>query len=237
MNLSVVVPVYNEAEALTELFQRLVAVCERYVPYEIIAVDDGSTDGSGVLLEELGALYPQLRLVTFEANAGKSDALAAGFDAAYGKWVATIDADLQNPPEELPRLIDALGPHALAAGRRVKRNDTVIKHWVSRLANGVRGSLLSDSSNDSACGMKVFRRDALRTITMYKGMHRFFPALLIINGFEFVEVEIRDDRRKYGTSKFGTFSRGIMGFFDMLAVFWMRKRRLTYEIRSTDARD
>jgi len=234
--LSVIVPVFNEAEAIPELFERLVRSCSEYAPFEIVAIDDGSTDGSYESLADQRKLYPdaEIMIIRFRSNSGKSDALDAGFRAAKGNLIATIDADLQNPPEEISKLISALGSHALSAGKRIKREDTVFKRFASRFANFVRRKLLMDDASDTACGLKVFRKEALRELPMFKGMHRFFPALLRMKGFSVIEVEVQDAFRRYGNSKYGTFSRGIPGFFDMLAVYWMRKRKLTYEIKSHD---
>ena len=234
--LSVIVPIFNEKKSIPELFDRLVRTCVKFAPFEIIIIDDGSTDGSNESLLEQKKRYPEtdIRIIRFRSNFGKSDALDAGFKSARGNIIATIDADLQNPPEEISKLISAIGPHALCAGKRIKREETVSKRFASRVANAIRRKLLRDNALDTACGLKVFRKEALNDLPMFKGMHRFFPALLRLRGLSVIEVDVKDDSRKYGQSKYHTFSRGIPSFFDMLAVYWMRKRKLTYEIESND---
>ena len=126
-----------------------------------------------------------------------------------------------------------MGAHDLVNGRRIKRADTFLKRLASRIANGVRRRLLQDNSFDTACGLKVFRRECIEEIPMYSGMHRFIPALFTIKGFSMIEIEVNDDVRKYGSSKFGNFSRGIPGVLDMLTVYWMRKRSFSYDIRES----
>lgn len=230
MYISVVIPVYNEADSIPELCQRLVRVCQQYPSFEIIAVDDGSTDSSLLLLKEQQQQFPQIRIIKFTENAGASDVLAAGFRAATGQIIATLDADLQNPPEEIPALVNALESNAMAIGLRVTRKDSILKRIASYTANTIRRQVLQDDTYDSACGLKVVRNETVKMITMYKGMHRFFPALVQMHGGSVVAVPVAHCKREHGKSKYGTFTRAIPAFIDMLVVLWMQKRQLTYVI-------
>ncbi|MCZ6642958.1 MAG: glycosyltransferase family 2 protein [Gammaproteobacteria bacterium] len=232
MTVSIIVPIFNEAESLAELFDELCSACLDIQPFEVVCIDDGSTDETlDVLMHEM-TKHPEIRVIKFKNNVGKSDALDAGFKAAKGEIIVTIDADLQNPPAEIPRLVKALEDCDCVIGWRADRRDTIFKRFASTVANGIRGGLLKDNSHDSACALKAFKRQYLMEVVMYKGMHRFLPALLITQGALVREIRVQDRNRRYGSSKYGTFARGIPGLFDLLAVRWMQKRRLTYEIES-----
>lgn len=233
MELSVLIPVFNEEQSLPELLARLHRVCIAYRPYEIIAIDDGSTDNSYRILKAEQAKNRHLKVLRFLSNAGKSDALDAGFHASSGRMVVTIDSDLQNPPEEIPKLLQALDRYHLAIGWRHQRNDTLAKRIASRVANSIRARVLQDRSRDAACALKAFRRETLQSFTLYKGLHRFFPALAQMHGFRMVEIAVEDHPRKYGYSKYQTFFRGVPAFIDMLAVWWMKKRKMTYTLVDT----
>jgi glycosyltransferase involved in cell wall biosynthesis len=181
-------------------------------------------------LEEAATRIPELKIIKFATNAGKSDALDAGFRAARGDIIVTLDSDLQNPPEEIPRFVQALEGVDAVYGWRRNRQDTGLKRLVSRFANRFRRFFLDDDAHDSGCAFKAFRREVIDTITMYKGMHRFFPALIRMRGFSAREIRIPDDPRRHGKSKYGTLFRGFSTSFDLIAVIWMRRRRLTYKI-------
>jgi len=230
MNISIIIPVYNEKESLPLLFQRLKPVCRHYVPFEIICIDDGSTDGSFEILVHEKETCPELKIIKFQTNSGKSAALAAGFREAQGDIVVTLDADLQNPPQFIPTLIEEIANADAVIGWRFDRQDSVLRRFASRFANGFRNFFLHDHSHDSACALNAFRRSFLKDIPLFKGMHRFFPALMQMQGARVVEVKVPHEPRIYGKSKYGTFSRGIWAFWDLLAVIWLRKRRLTYRV-------
>ncbi len=233
MKVSIVIPVYNEAESIPALFEELFAACHSLNPFEVICIDDGSTDNTFELLKEEQARHPEIQIIKFSTNFGKSDGLAAAFKVCRGDIVVTMDADLQNPPDEIPKLIAALDDCDAVIGWRSDREDTIFKRFASRFANGFRGWLLDDDAHDTACALKAFRREAIAEITMYKGMHRFLPALLKMQGSTVKEIKVKDRQRRYGETKYGTFKRGIPGFFDLLAVRWMKKRKLSHEIEST----
>ncbi len=234
MNLSVIIPIYNEASSIPELIERIVSSCQEFTPYEIICIDDGSTDGTYHALMREKEIYEFLKIIRLRKNCGKSDALDAGFREAKGKFVVTLDADLQDHPEEIPHLLEAIEGYDVAIGWRHLRQDSILKKIASFLANRIRVFLLDDRSHDSACALKAFRDYTLKDLTMYKGMHRFFPALMRMKGFKEIEVKVSHSKRVYGESKYGTFSWGPKTFLDLLAVLWIRRRRMTYEIEEID---
>ena len=234
MKYTIVVPLYNEEESIPPLLSRLSQVFRNIDDFEIICVDDGSSDGSFDVLqsekEKLSENGIKLKIIKFESNGGQSAAFDAGFKNASGDIVITIDGDLQNPPEEIPLLIEALKNHDVAIGWRHRRHDLFSKKIAGRMANSIRRTFLKDNAHDTGCSLKAFKRETLSSMKLYNGMHRFFPALAKIEGFSVAEVKVSHERRKWGSSKYGTFIRAIPTFFDLLAVFWMRKRKLDYKI-------
>ncbi len=230
MNLTVLVPLYNEEESCRELVERIHSACSDSSPFEIVVVDDGSTDDSFNRLTALADEFVELRVVKFETNAGKSAALHAGFKNAKGEVIVTIDADLQNPPEEIPNFMAAIENTDAVFGWRSRRRETQLKKLASRFANRFRGFFLEDSANDSGCGFKAFKHYTVKDLPLFNGLHRFFPALLKMHGYQFKELEIEDHERKYGYSKFGNLKRTLPAFIDLLAVIWMRNRILKYKI-------
>jgi glycosyltransferase involved in cell wall biosynthesis len=229
--LSLVVPVYNERENLAPLVAEIAAALPA-VAYEIVAVDDGSTDGS---LEELKALkraHPELHIVSFAANAGQTAAVAAGFQAARGAIVVTLDADLQNDPADIPALVAELrrsGATAVA-GYRVNRRDTLWKRVQSRIANGIRNRLNRETIRDTGCSLKAFRAGAVRDLPLFAGMHRFLPTLIKMRGGTVAEVPVRHRPRRSGTSKYGMWNRIVRALLDAFAVRWMQRRVLRYTV-------
>jgi glycosyltransferase involved in cell wall biosynthesis len=229
---SVVVPVYNEAGNLAILLDEI-AVALAGTAYEVVAVDDGSTDGS---LDELVALrerHRSLRIVRFARNAGQSAAFAAGFRAARGAILVTMDADLQNDPADVPALLEALDRSGVeaAVGWRKDRRDTGWKRIQSRIANGVRNRLNRETIRDTGCSLKAFRRAAVADIPWFSGMHRFLPTLVKMRGGRVVEVPVHHRPRRFGKTKYGMWNRVFRSLADALAVRWMQKRALHYEIR------
>jgi len=231
MNLTVAVPIYNEAGNIPELLKRLRKVCSEYQPYEIICVNDGSIDDSLKILIEQKDNFQELKIIDFEKNRGKSDALDACFKEAKGDLIVTFDADLQELPEEIPLLIRMLNGVDAVFGWRYKRTDTFAKRFASKFANSFRRIFLRDGAHDTGCPIKVFKRSILQKITLFHGMHRFFPVLILINGGTFREVKISHARRITGQSKYSTFDRAFPAFIDLLAVMWMKKRALKYKIK------
>ena len=224
LSLSVVVPVYNERPALEELYERLSAVlgglCSRY---EIIFVDDGSSDGSLITLKEIRAVDGAVRYIRFRRNFGKSAALAAGFRAARYRIVVTMDGDLQDLPEELPLLLNKLAEgYDVVSGWRHSRNDKFTKRIASRIYNSVTGWLTGVRLHDLNCGFKVIRREVLDEVAVYGERHRFLPVLASYRGFLLGEMKIAHAPRRYGASRYG-LERVVGGMFSLLTIILMTR--------------
>lgn len=229
--ISIVLPVYNEAENLPILWAELEPVLKTLPgPAEVLIVDDGSTDGSAEIARELTRSDPRVRLVRLGANAGLTAALLAGFASARGDSIVTMDSDLQYDPADIPRLVGLLDRYDAALGRRVHRHDDWPKRLSSRIANRVRSAVLGDAFRDSGCTLRAMRRPCLAAIAPYHGMHRFVPILLSGAGCRLIEVEVRHRPRQHGASKYGIRNRSLPALIDMLAVRWMRARRVAYTI-------
>jgi glycosyltransferase involved in cell wall biosynthesis len=216
--LSVVVPAYNEAESLPELHRELTAVLEAMGRrWEIVYVDDGSRDGSDEVLARLSAADPRVRGVALRRNFGKSAALATGFRLARGEWIATLDADLQDDPAELPKLVAALeAGQDLVSGWKQNRKDPITKTVPSKLFNAVTSTWAGLRLHDFNCGFKLYRREVTEAIEVYGELHRFIPALAHWAGFRVGEVAVHHRARRYGRSKYGA-DRFINGFLDLMA--------------------
>lgn len=229
---SVVIPVKDEEENLETLFFELNSVMEKIgKPWEALFIDDGSIDNSLGILKQLSQKSPLIKVLSFDKNYGQSSAFAAGFSQSSGEFVITLDADLQNNPSDIPLLIEAIQNADLVVGWRIDRKDSLQKKLISKVSNKVRGSLLQDYMHDTGCSLKIFRKSALDKIKMYDGMHRFFPALFIIEGFKVVEIPVSHRPRLKGKTKYHFFNRSIKPFLDLFALFWMRKRHLRYQIK------
>jgi glycosyltransferase involved in cell wall biosynthesis len=231
IEVSVVLPVYNEVENLPVLWAEmrppLDALRRRA---EVVFVDDGSTDGSADLIRRLAREDGRVRLVRLAANAGLTAALVAGFQAARGEIIVTLDSDLQYDPREIPGLVGLLDRCDAALGYRAHRQDPWLKRLSSRIANRVRTAVLRDEVRDSACTFRAMRRMCLTAVAPYQGMHRFIPTLLRQAGFRVIEVEVRHRPRQHGVSKYGVSNRAVRAFMDLLAVRWMRSRRVVYRV-------
>ena len=230
--LSLVVPVYNERDNLPPLVEEIGrALGGRR--YEIVAVDDGSTDGSLEVLKALKQSHAELHVLAFAEHAGQTAAFAAGFGAARGKVIVTLDADLQNDPADIPALVDELerSGAAVVAGYRVERRDTGWKRLQSRIANGVRNRLNRETIRDTGCSLKAFRAEAVRALPLFNGMHRFLPTLVRMRGGRVTEVPVRHRPRRFGSTKYGMWNRAFRAFVDALAVRWMQRRALHYRVR------
>jgi len=231
-DVSLVIPIYNERENLVPLVEEI-GVALTGQRYEIVAVDDGSTDGSFEVLKTLKGAHPELHIVSFADNAGQSAALAAGVRAACGRVIVTLDADGQNDPADVPRLLDELARSGSTAvvGYRAERRDTVWKRLQSRIANGVRNWLNHETIRDTGCSLKAFRADAVRAIPVFTGMHRFLPTLVKMHGGTVTEVPVHHRSRRSGHTKYGMWNRVFRTLGDALAVRWMQQRVLRYRVR------
>ena len=232
-DLSVVIPVYDEEENLPHLWPELRAVLEPLkLAFEVVFVDDGSRDGSAEVIRGFRDVDPRVRLVRLKANAGETAATDAGFKAARGQWVVTMDADLQNDPHDIPMLLSHLDRWDAVTGWRVNRGegDTMVRRVSSRVANRVRNWISDESIQDSGCTFRAFRRECLRGLVLYRGFHRFIPTLLRMRGYRVIEVPVRNRPRRHGQSKYGVLNRVFVATADLLVVRWMKNRMLRYEI-------
>lgn len=232
MKYSIVIPVYNEEECLRELFARL----DETLPvldgeYEVIFVDDGSADHSPEMLREHAKANSHVRVIEFEENCGQSAAFDAGFKAARGKIVITMDADLQNDPADIPKLLEKLAECDAVSGWRAKRQDPFLKRMSTKIANWVRNRLSDEDVHDSASSLKVFKREALMKVRMFNGAHRFMPTLIKMEGYKVTEVPVTHHPRHAGEAKYGIGNRMFRAFYDLIGVRWMKKRRLKYRIK------
>jgi dolichol-phosphate mannosyltransferase len=226
---SIVVPVRNEADNVAPLVAEITAALDGRWAYEIIYVDDGSTDATAARLGELMKTHGNLRQISHEKSSGQSAAVRSGVRAARGTIVATLDGDGQNDPAFLPDLISAVesgnGRIGLAAGQRVGRKDTGFKKLQSKIANGVRKAILSDGTRDTGCGLKAFPREVFLSMPYFDGLHRFLPALVRREGFDIAYVDVIDRPRHSGVSNYGFFDRLWIGILDLAGVWWLIRRK------------
>ena len=231
MEISFVVPIFNEEENIPILVEKLEsAVKDKFKEYEFILVNDGSTDKSREILNELADRKEYLKLIHFKKNCGQSAALSAGFKYCSGEIVVSMDGDLQTDPKDISLLIPYLKEYDMVNGMREKRQDGLYRKLVSVIGNSFRNFITKDNIQDTGCPLKVFKKEVVKSFNLYKGMHRFLPTLAKINGFLVTEIAIPHYDRLYGKSKYTTFNRMFVGFEDVFAVRWMKKRRINYEI-------
>ncbi|MFY0633410.1 MAG: glycosyltransferase family 2 protein [Vannielia sp.] len=228
---SVVIPMMNEAENVAPLIGRIVAACGD-VAFEVVAVNDGSSDGTGEELLKLARADGRVRVLQHPRPAGQSAAVHSGVKAARAPICVTLDGDGQNPPEELPNLYgplmaDTTGKLGLVAGQRVDRQDTASKRWASKAANGLRARILKDGTRDTGCGLKGFRRDAFLGLPFFNHMHRYLPALMRRDGWEVAHVDVTHAERAAGKSKYNNLGRALVGIYDLIGVAWLIRRRKT----------
>lgn len=230
LEISIVIPVFNEEEniyILSSAIQR--AMIDIILPYECIFVDDGSVDESYKEMKKVCEEYDNFRIVRLRRNCGQTAALDAGFKASKGKYIVMMDADLQNDPSDVPLLLAAIEDCDMVYGWRFKRKDSLVKKVSSRVANYVRNKLTDENIKDIGCSLKIFRRECLNSIKLYNGMHRFLPTLFKMEGFSVKEIKVKHNPRKYGWSKYNIRNRIFKSFIDLLAVRWMKERKLYYE--------
>jgi len=229
-SLSIVIPVYNEEDNIHPLVERLEEAVAGWSDWvEILFVDDGSSDKTLELLKEAQKSDSRIRIVHFRKNLGQTAAIAAGFRLAQGRVIATLDADLQNDPMEIPRLVKMLKEWDAVCGVRIKRKDSWWKRLSSRIGNGFRNWVTGDDIIDTGCTLKAYRRECLEGLELYNGMHRFLPTLIKMRGYRVTQVPVAHHPRRAGKTKYGTWGRLVKGLTDVWAVRWMKKNRIQYE--------
>lgn len=230
---SVIIPLKNEVENIRPLVQELEEVMQGlYESWELICIDDGSTDGTTACLIALAEEKPYINPLFFEKNYGQSSAFDAGFRAARGQFVITLDGDGQNDPRDIPRLISLISTYDLVCGIRVQRRDTFIKRLTSKLANAVRRFVCRDGIADTGCSLKIYRKICLDRIKMYDGLHRFLPALFQIEGFRIGQIHVNHRERWRGKSHYHFLNRSYNTLLDLFAIWWMQRRHLRYRLTS-----
>lgn len=239
--LSVVVPVLNEAENLRSLTAEVLAALDGRVAFELVYVDDGSSDTTPEVLRELRSQDARVRSLRHDRAWGQSAALRTGIEHARGPWIATLDGDGQNDPADLPKLWEARpdGPAEslrwLAIGHRVDRRDRASKRFASRFANGLRRRMLRDDTPDTGCGIKLFPRALFLRLPWFNHIHRYLPALVRREGGETVSIPVSHRPRTQGRSKYGVFDRAWVGIWDLCGVMWLRRRAATPTVTEDEA--
>ena len=222
--ISVIAPIYNEKENIELLVEKIkTTLKDRFTSYEIILVDDGSTDGSSELIEKIASTDPHIKNYHFTKNNGQTAALSVGFKYCTGDIVVTMDSDLQTDPEDIYLMLPYLDKYDMVNGKRTTREDGFKRKISSLIGNGVRNFITKDNIKDTGCPLKFFY--------LYEGMHRFLPTLAKINGFSVIEVPVQHFDRMYGKSKYGVWNRLWKGLKDAFAVRWMSKRKINYEFK------
>jgi dolichol-phosphate mannosyltransferase len=230
LNLSVVVPVLNEAENIAPLISEICSSLDGKLEYEIIYVDDGSDDATPEILSKIKSSCSRLRILRHKTRCGQSTAITTGIHAANAPWIATLDGDGQNDPSDIPLLWEKLmknsdlSKNLMVVGYRKKRRDTWLKRLSSKIANAVRSSLLKDGTPDTGSGLKLFGKELFCRLPYFDHMHRFLPALVIRAGGRVLSVEVNHRERKRGESKYGLHNRLWVGIIDMLGVMWLQRR-------------
>jgi dolichol-phosphate mannosyltransferase len=231
IEISVVVPVYNEEGNLPVLIPALLEVLKNLGrSYEMIFVDDGSSDESRRILKEMASEHSSLRILRFKENRGLSTALVAGMRETRGEIIVTLDSDLQNDPADIPRLLEYLDRYDMATGWRQKREDKWLKKISSKIGNLVRNWVSGENIQDSACTLRAFKKECIQEIPVFNGMHRFLSTLVKMRGFGIIEVPVAHHPRRFGKSKYNIRNRMVRSFIDLLAVRWIKRRTIHYEI-------
>ncbi|MBU1106885.1 MAG: glycosyltransferase family 2 protein [Candidatus Riflebacteria bacterium] len=230
--ISVAIPVFNEVDNLEDLISRVeLSLNQIGRPWELILVDDGSNDGSFEKITSIKQKCPFLRGLRFSKNNGQTAAMGAGIQAARGDIVVTLDADLQNDPADIPLLLAGIEQGFDAAvGWRKKRNDNMVRRLSSRFANWVRNLISSETIKDTGCSLKAFKAEVIKPIELFEGMHRFLPTLVKMNGGKVIEIEVSHHPRQKGVSKYNVWNRVFRSFLDLLAIRWMKWRKLRYQV-------
>jgi dolichol-phosphate mannosyltransferase len=235
--ISFIIPCHNEEGNLRELIKAIRETVEPLnLPYEVVITDDCSTDKSWEILKELGAVDHRIRALRFAYNCGQSAAQWAGMKSARGKYLVTLDADLQNDPKDFPKFLEGLKSYDCVCGTRVasrSEGDNFVKVISSRIANWVRNKLSGENISDAGCCYRAFKRECIQDLKFFKGMHRFMPTLFKMEGFTVTEIAISSNPRFAGQGHYGVWNRLFASFYDLLAVRWMKKRMFKYKISTT----
>ena len=230
MELTIVIPVFNEVESIVSVLDEIADQFELASNYEIIVVDDGSIDGTTAVLVEQKLLMPQLRVLQHRERCGQSAAISTGVMAARTPWIVTLDGDGQNDPADIPRLFQIMDETPdeihMVTGYRKQRMDGWLKRLSSRCANAVRAALLGDDTPDSACGIRIFARSTFLLLPRFNHMHRFLPALVQCRGGKVLSVEVNHRKRRRGHSKYGIHNRLWAGIVDTFGVLWLKRRAI-----------
>jgi glycosyltransferase involved in cell wall biosynthesis len=239
MDLSVVIPVRNEAPNLAPLVAEIRTALDGHFDYEIVYVDDGSSDGTADELARLRRDCERLSVVRHRRSYGQSMAIRSGVKAAHGAWIATLDGDGQNDPGDIPMLWEIAQREPadavlLVAGQRRRRRDSWSKRWASRTANAIRQAMLRDRTADSGCGLKLFRRDMFLDLPAFDHMHRFLPALVLGRGGKVISVPVNHRPRQRGRSNYGVLDRAWVGLVDLFGVMWLLRRMKNPELALDD---
>lgn len=236
--LSVVVPFFDEADSLPALYRELVAVLDTLdCSSEMIFVNDESRDDGAAMLLGVAGGDARVRVLSIIPHSGQSAALEAGFRAARGEWIATLDADLQNDPADLPRLLAEIDGADCVNGVRSARQDPFAKRLASRAANAFRRWVLKDVVQDIGCSLRVMRSEPLRRVKLFRGSHRFLPVLLALEGARIVEIPVHHRPRIHGRSKYAIGDRLLEAWVDLCAVLWMKRRISRYDVKEQGRRD
>jgi len=237
--ITIVIPVKNEEDSIYPLVEEIIAVGLNKIPnFELMFIDDGSTDNTPQVILELKQKYDFINAFKMKYNVGKSGAWQLGFSQAKNDIIVAMDGDLQNDPNDIKLMFETLEEgYDLVSGRRSKRADSIWRKIQSRIANNVRCFFLKDNTSDSGCGLKMFRKQCLKKIPMFTGCHRFMEALFLMNGFKVKQIPVNDRTRRFGIPKYGLKNRLIRPFIDMLGVFWIRRRVISYSFKKLESKE
>ncbi len=228
---TIVVPVYNEEDNL----ERVEKEFQAYLPKaskktSVLFVNDGSKDNSQAIIESICNRNEDFHFISFKQNRGLSAAIKAGFDHVESELVGYIDSDLQTAPEDFNLLLEYIGSHELVTGVRADRKDSFVKNMSSKIANGIRRAFTHDGMDDTGCPLKVIRTEYAKRIPMFKGLHRFLPAMILLQNGRIIQIPVRHFPRIAGTAKFGLWNRLIGPLIDCFAYLWMKKKYINYEV-------